>query len=153
MARIELRTFIRAPEDHVWQVITDLSGQVRWMEDIHKLEIASEVKSGVGTVMNVTTKLFGLPVVRDVMEVVTWERPRKLEVIHKGQLTGSGAFRLQPAPGGTIFLWEEQFDPPLGPLGELAVSAFIAPHLRRVWGRSMDNVRRLAEAGAKPASR
>jgi hypothetical protein len=71
-------------------------------------------------------------------------------VVHKGAFTGWGAFRLEPHSSGTLFVWEEEFDPPLGRLGELLARLIVAPHLRRVWGRSMDNVRRLAEA-ATPA--
>jgi hypothetical protein len=145
VATIELRTFIRASEEDIWAVISDLSGQQRWMEDISSLEVVSDVKSGVGTILNVTSKVFGLPVVKDVMGVVVWEEPRRLEVVHRGQFTGEAAFRLQPAPGGTIFIWREEFKPPLGPLGELAAALVVSPHLRRVWARSMDNVRDLAE--------
>jgi len=147
MARIELRTFIRAPRERVWGIITDLSGQHRWMEDVHRLEVVSEVRTGVGTLIDVTSKLFGLPVLHDVMEIVTWDEPRELEVVHGGGFTGSGRFSLEEALAGTIFIWEEVFNPPLGPLGELAATIVVAPHLRRVWARSMDNVRRLAEAG------
>lgn len=145
MARIELRIFIRAPQERVWQIITDLTGQQRWMEDVHRLRIVSDTKTGPGTVLEAVTKLFGVPIVRDVMEIVAWEKPHRLEVAHRGQFTGYGAFRLEPAAGGTIFTWEERFEPPLGLLGELAVGAVIGPHLRRVWGRSMVNVRRLGE--------
>jgi uncharacterized protein YndB with AHSA1/START domain len=150
VARIVLRRTIKAPPERVWAIITDLSGQVRWMEDVHSLEVTSERTSGAGTVIAARTRLFGLPVLRDVMEVTAWEEPRELVVVHKGAFTGWGAFRLEPDSGGTVFVWEETFDPPLGKLGELAVRLAVAPYLQRVWGRSMENVRRLAE-GAAPA--
>lgn len=115
------------------------------MEDVHSLEIVSDTKSGIGTVIKVRSKLFGLPVLKDLMEVVVWEQPHRIEVVHNGQFTGEAFFRLQPAPGGTIFIWREEFDPPLGPLGELGAALVVSPHLRRVWAKSMDNVRELAE--------
>jgi uncharacterized protein YndB with AHSA1/START domain len=146
VARIELRRSIKAPPEKVWSIISDLSGQVRWMEDVHSLQITSERKSGAGTVIAARTKLFGLPVLRDVMEVTSWDEPRELAVEHRGAFTGRGAFHLEPQDGGTVFVWEEVFDPPLGPLGEFAVLAAVAPYLRWVWGRSMENVRRLAES-------
>jgi hypothetical protein len=145
LATIELRTFIRAAEEDVWTVISDLSGQHRWMEDVESLEIVSETKSGVGAVLEITSRLFGLPLVRDVVEIIVWEEPRRIDAVHRGQFTGEATFRLQPAAGGTIFIWREEFRPPMGPLGEVVASLVVNPHLRRVWGRSMDNVRALAE--------
>ena len=149
MAKIEIRAFIRASPERVWEVISDLSGQERWMEDVRNLEIVSDVKSGVGTIVKLTSELFGLPLLHDVMTIVRWEPARELSVVHGGQFTGTASFRLEPAMGGTIFVWLEEFEPPLGPLGELGVRLFVGPHLRRVWGRSMDNVRRLAEAASQ----
>lgn len=160
MARLDLRTFIRATPQRVWDVISDLSGQQRWMEDVHALEVVGDRQGGVGTLVRVTSKVFGLPLVRDVMEIVAWEPPRELCVVHRGELSrrsghfwqfplsGTAAFHLEPARGGTIFRWTEEFSPPLGALGELGYSLLIEPHLRRVFGRSMDNVRRIAEVGA-----
>ncbi len=146
MARIELRSFIKAPPPRVWAVLSDLSGQKQWMVDVRSLEVTSDVKSGVGTVIKVTSELFGLPVVRDVMEITAWEPNEKIGIVHRGQFTGTADFRLEPMAGGTAFIWVEEFQPPLGPLGELGFALLVGPHLRRVFGRSMDNVRRLAEA-------
>jgi len=145
VASLEVRQFIRAAPEAVWAVISDLSGQSRWMVDVRKLAITSERKSGAGTVVAVTSTLFGLPLVHDVMEIVTWEPPRELAVVHRGQFTGTAAFRLEPVPGGTIFVWVEEFQPPLGLLGEAGFRLLVGPHLKRVFGRSMENVRRLAE--------
>ena len=147
MARVEVRAFIRASPERVWLIISDLSGQQRWMVDVRRLAVVSETRSGVGTVIDLTSELFGLPLLHDVMEIVTWEPPRELGVVHKGRFTGSGAYRLEPVAGGTVFIWWEEFRPPLGPLGELAHVLIVQRHLERVFGRSLDNVRRLAEAG------
>jgi hypothetical protein len=79
------------------------------------------------------------------MEIVTWDPPRELGVAHKGQFTGTASFQLEALGGGTVFTWTEEFKPPLGPLGELAFRLIVRPHLRRVFGRSLDNVRRIVE--------
>ncbi len=148
MARLDIRTFIRARPEQVWAVISDLSGQSRWMVDLRRLEITSAVKSGVGTVISATSELFGLPLVREVMEITAWEPNQRIGIIHRGQFSGTAEFRLEPAADGTAFIWIEEFAPPLGPIGELGFALLVGPHLRRVFGRSMDNVRRLAEAAA-----
>ncbi len=151
MARIELSLFIRAPAERVWEVITDFSGQQRWMEDVHSLDVIFRTPDGPGTSIKVVTRLFGIPSLHDVMVVTAWEPPRLLEVVHCGQFSGTGAFRLEPAEGGTTFVWLEEFEPPLGEIGAFAVGKLIEPHLRQVWGRSMENVKRLAEEPPTPA--
>jgi hypothetical protein len=145
MAHVELRMFIRATPQAVWDVISDLDGQARWMVDVRRLEVISETKSGVGTTIDLTSELFGLPVLHDVMDIVTWEPPHELAIVHRGAFTGTASFRLEPVPGGTVFVWTEDFKPPLGPLGELGFVLLVRNHLRRVWSQSMDNVRKLVE--------
>jgi uncharacterized protein YndB with AHSA1/START domain len=145
MAHIDMRAFIRATPERVWEVISDLEGQAAWMVDVRKLEITSAQRSGVGTVLAVTSDLFGQPLVKDTMRITTWEPPHRFDVVHEGQFSGSGAFILEAVRGGTVFTWIEDFVPPLGPLGDLGFSIAVGPHLRRVFSRSMENVRRLAE--------
>lgn len=148
MARLELRVFIRATPEQVWPILADFEGQKRWMVDLRRLEITSAVNEGVGTRMKVTSELFGLPVVKDEMVVDYWQPPHVYSVIHVGQFSGTGYFELRPTGGGTEFVWVEEFKPPLGALGELGFAVLVGPHLRRVFSRSMENVRRLAEAAA-----
>jgi hypothetical protein len=81
------------------------------------------------------------------MLITTWQPPVRYDVKHQGQFTGTGAFILEPAPGGTVFCWLEDFKPPFGPLGELGFKLIVGPHMRRVFARSLANLRRLAEAG------
>ncbi len=145
MADLVIRQFIRAAPQRVWDVISDLQGQERWMVDVRKLEITSETKSGAGATIELTSELFGLPLVHDIMDVVTWREPYEISIVHRGAFTGTASFLLAAAPGGTIFTWKEQFVPPMGPLGELAFRFVVHDHLVRVFSRSMENVRRLAE--------
>ncbi len=148
MAHLDLRIFIRATPERVWEVISDLPGQAAWMVDVRKLEVVGEQSSGTGTVIAVTSELFGLPLVRDRMRITTWQPPIRFDVAHEGQFSGTGAFIVEPVRGGSVFTWIEDFEPPLGLLGELGFSIAVGPHLRRVFARSMDNVRRLAEGSS-----
>jgi hypothetical protein len=118
------------------------------MVDLRRLEIVSEKRRGAGTLIYVTSELFRLPIVKDVMEITTWEPPRRMDVVHRGQFHGTGQFLLSECDGGTSFAWIEEFRPPLGALGEAAFRAIIGPHLRRMFTRSMTNVKRLAESHA-----
>src|SRR5689334_18814937 len=112
MAHLELRMFIRATPQQVWDVISDLQGQERWMVDVHRLDIVSDLKSGVGTRIDLTSEVFRLPVIHDVMDVVKWDQPREIGIVHRGAFTGTASFRLDEVPGGTVFVWVEDFKPP-----------------------------------------
>lgn len=119
-----------------------------YMVDVRKLDIVTDAKRGTGTIMHVTSELFGLPIVKDVMAITAWEPPYRMDVEHRGQFHGSGSFLLERVDNGTVFTWIEDFAPPLGVLGEAVFTVAVRPHLMRVFARSMANVRRLAEAGA-----
>lgn len=144
MAHLDIRRFIPAAPEAVWDVLADLENQALWMVDVRKLELVTEQKRGAGAVMHVTSELFGLPIVKDVMVIAAWEPPARMDVEHRGQFHGTGQFLLEAVDNGTIFTWIEDFDAPLGPLGELGFSLLVRPHLMRVFARSMDNVARLA---------
>jgi carbon monoxide dehydrogenase subunit G len=146
VAHLEVRRMIAAPPERVWDVLADLEDQKRWMVDVRTLAITSAQKSGAGAVMHVTSELFGLPLVRDVMEITVWDPPHRMDVVHRGQFHGTGRFLLERIDQGTRFTWTEDFRPPLGPLGEAAFALVIRPHLRRVFNRSMTNLAGLAEA-------
>ncbi len=146
MAHLDIRKYIAASPDAVWAVLADLEHQAAWMVDVRKLDIVTEQKQGVGAVMHVTSELFGRPVVKDVMAITAWDPPYRMDVEHRGQFHGSGQFLLEAVDNGTIFTWIEDFAPPLGPLGEVVFALVIRPHLLRVFARSMENARRLAEA-------
>lgn len=153
MAHLEIRKFIAARPESVWAVLEDVERQGEWMADVAALDVVSERKRGEGVVIRVTSRLFGLPVVRDEMEIVRWEAPWRMDVVHRGAFHGTGSFLLEPAHNGTIFTWVEDFEAPLGPLGEAAWAVAVRPHLLRVFGKSMENVRRLAlerERGVPP---
>ncbi len=145
MAHIDVHVFIRATPERVWEVISDVPAQASWMVDVRRLEVTSQQRSGVGTVIEVTSELFGLPLIKDTMRITAWESSHRFDVEHVGGFSGTGSFVIEPALGGSILSWIEDFEPPLGPLGELGFAAAVGPHLKRVFGRSLDSVRRMAE--------
>ena len=152
MAHFEIRTFIPASAAAVWAVLEDLERHGEWMVDIRELAVVSEQKRGVGTVIQATSAVFGLPVVKDLIEVTAWEPGRRMDVrretpaagFGKVALRGTASFVLDRVHNGTILTWIEDFRAPLGPLGEAGFAVAVRPHMRRVFGRSLGNVRRLA---------
>ena len=82
--------------------------------------------------VDVTSELFGMPLVHDVMEITAWDPPRMLEVVHRGQFPGT-ALSGSSRPNGHDVRLARGVQPPLGPIGELVFSLVVGPHLRRVW--------------------
>src|SRR5580765_1632322 len=95
MARVVLRILIHAAPEAIWPLISDLTGQERWMEDVRSLTVRGDGPGGNCTIVDVTSEIFRLPVVHDVIEISTWDPPRELGVLHRGQFTGQAYFRLE----------------------------------------------------------
>ncbi|GAA3102419.1 SRPBCC family protein [Streptosporangium carneum] len=107
-----------APE-RVFAVMTDWPRHDEWMVltrarvtggDGHSAGSRLAAFSGVGP--------FGF---LDTMEITRWDPPRTVEVRHTGGLVrGTGAFHVLPREGGgSTIVWEEELDPPFGPVGRL----------------------------------
>lgn len=156
MPAVEVRTFIPAPPEAIWETIADLEGQARWMSDVLELHVTSSERQGVGARMAITSR-FLFKTVREVATVTTWEPPRRLAVRHAGDFSGVGIFTLEPAPGGAIFVWREELRLPFGPIG-LALFPLLKPRLERLLARNSDRLRdvvlaRSREAQAEPERR
>jgi hypothetical protein len=153
MARLETRRHILAALEDAWAVVSDFERQREWMVDIRSLRVVSEQKQGVGTVVEATSAIFGLPVIRDRIEVTAWDPPRRLDVrrrtppagLGRIALQGTGSFILEPKGDGTLFTWIEDVEVPFGPLGAVGWRVLIAPHMQWVCRRSLDNVERVAK--------
>jgi carbon monoxide dehydrogenase subunit G len=141
--RIKVSTTLPAPPAAVWASVSDLASHVEWMADAESIRFTTRRRSGVGTAMEVETKV-GPFRLTDVIEVTEWRPRRTIGVRHTGLVGGTGRFTLRRRrlrPGSTRFTWEERlvFPPWLGgPLG----AAVAAPVLRRVW---RGNLRRLRD--------
>lgn len=149
--RLEVERHARAPRGVVWQVLTQWERQPEWMLDAKSVEVLTPHREGVGVTIRCPTNLLGVTV-EDVMRVTAWREQEELGVTHLGRvITGTGAFLLRDAPdGGTTIEWWEQVDPPLGAWGEWGATTFVLPILRRVFGRSLERLARLAEAAPVP---
>lgn len=131
---------LNAPIDEVWADVSQLGTHVDWMADAESIEFRTDQESGVGTVMEVLTKLGPLST-RDVIEVTEWEEPRLIGVVHRGVVGGIGRFVLTPIDERrTRFTWHEDLDMPwyfggrLGaPLSDRA--------LELVWRRNLNRLK------------
>jgi carbon monoxide dehydrogenase subunit G len=141
--RFEHHAFLRASPDRVWEILTDWEGQASWMPDVAWIRALGPERA-LGARLAVRTKVLRIPLVTDELRVTEWEPPRRLAVEHRGFVRGGGEWVLEPADGGTLFIWRESFRMPPPLLGDLALWAY-APMQRRTLRRSTGNLRRLVE--------
>lgn len=133
---------IDAPIERVWEVLTDIEGQPRWMDDLKSVRMLTPPPIGVGTRAEGDIRIFGIGVL-DPITVTAFEPPRRFAIHHEGQFGGEGLVELEPGEGGaTIARWVETIVPPVFPhLGGIVLS----PILRWIFQRDLANLRELIE--------
>jgi len=141
--RFEERTAIEAPPERVWRVLSDWERQASWMPDVAWMRLLGSERE-LGAKLEVKTKVFGVPLATDLVEVTAWEPPRRLAIRHVGVVVGTGEWRLEPADGGTAFVWIEAFRMPPPLLGDAALWLY-SPWQRTMLRRSIRNLKRLVE--------
>lgn len=138
---VESEIVLPATTEEVWEVLVDWERQADWMLDADRVEVVSSAREGVGVRLEVRTRLFGIPVFTEPMEVTAWDPPRRLEIRHGSLVAGTGVWELVPVGGGTSFGWSEdiRLRVPLG--GELAARLY-HPMMRSLMGRAQRSLRR-----------
>lgn len=147
--QVEVSRYVFAPPGVVWAVLTDWERQADWMVDALDVEVTSPHREGTGVTIVCPTNVLGVTV-QDEMRVTEWVEGQRLRVEHLGDvITGSGTFVLEPTPVGTRIIWHEEIDPPLGVVGELGARLVVRPYVRYLFGRSLDNLKAIAERLAR----
>src|SRR5450631_888834 len=113
---VRVRVVIDAPIQRVWDVLSDVPGQIRWMPEMKEVEILTPLPVGEGTIGEAYVRIFGIGV-RDRVEITTFRPPHAFGIQHDGRFGGWGLIELQPGPGErtTIVVWTEELTPPLLP--------------------------------------
>jgi hypothetical protein len=119
----------------VWGTLVDWERQSEWLVDAVWVRVVGDRREGTGTRVASRTRVLGVPLLTDVLEVVEWDPPRRLTLVRKGFVRGRGEWRLHPAGGETRFVWTEEIRLPIPLLGELALALY-RPILRWLMGRS-----------------
>lgn len=126
--------------------MADLGSYVEWMRDAHSIVFGTAQRAGIGTRMEVETRVGPLRTL-DVMEVTGWDEGHSIEVAHKGLVRGRGKLAATPKEGDrTLVSWEEGLAFPWWLGGGL--TAWLArPVLAAIW---RGNLRRLDEMLTSP---
>lgn len=142
MARIEASRELPLPQESVWEALADLGSHPRWMKDAESIEFTTQSRRGIGTVMEVETRIGPLRTL-DVLEVVGWKEGESIAVVHLGLVTGEGILAVHPvSERSSRVSWVEDLKFPWW-LGGRLTALLAAPFLAAVW---RGNLERLEES-------
>ena len=133
---VESETVLPATTAVAWRALTDWERQAEWMRDADSVRVLTTHREGPGVRIAVKTRVLNVPAFTEVLEVTEWNPPERLVVSHRGFVRGDGVWTLEPAPGGTRFLWVEMLSLPVPVLGALALLVY-RPFMRRLMRRAL----------------
>ncbi len=128
---IEVTHRIPRPRHEVWPALADLSSHVTWMQDAESLRFVGEHTTGVGTRMEVKTRVGPFRTL-DSIEVTDWDEGSAIGVAHRGLVRGRGGLSLRSDGDETIVVWAEDLTFPWW-LGGPIVGWLAKPMLARIW--------------------
>lgn len=131
MTSVTVAIELPQPVSEVWDAVSQLDRHAEWMSDAESIEFIDERRRGVGTGMNVRTKV-GPLVTTDVIVIEEWVEGQTIGVVHQGIVTGAGRFQLEPTAQGTRFTWQEDIRFPWY-LGGGLTAWFAQPVLTHIW--------------------
>lgn len=126
--------------EEAWSVLTDWERQADWMRDADRVEVLGDVREGIGTRVAVRTRVFGVPLFTEAIEVIAWDPPSMLAIAHRSFVGGTGTWRLETAATTTRFEWAEELSLPVPVFGELALRVY-RPFMRFLMGKAMHDLR------------
>lgn len=123
----------------MWAELADFRSHPEWMDDAATVQFLSDQTTGIGTRIEVATRVGPLRAA-DLMEVVGWEHEKTIRVEHVGSVTGFGRFDISLQGAGTELRWQESLHFPWwmgGPVGLWLAR----PILSRIWRRSLERLK------------
>lgn len=152
MARFRIETPIAAPIEVCFDLARDIDFHTRSLEGTGERAVAGRTTGLIGLGESVTWEARHLGVRQRLTAAVTvFERP----TYFRDAMT-AGAFRsfahdhrFEARDGGTVMIDEVEFRSPLGPLGWLVDTLFVAGYLRRLLEGRCQAIKREAEAVAQ----
>jgi hypothetical protein len=141
---VSAATRLPLPPEEAWELLTRWELQSRWLRDADSVRVLGDRREGAGVYLAVRTRVYNVPLFTERLEVVAWDPPRRLVMAHRSYIRGVGVWRLDPAPGGSLFRWIEEISIPVPILGAIALAVY-RPFMRRLMRGALGNLRGLAE--------
>ena len=145
--RVSAQIELGLPPAEAWRRLLAWEDQITWIEDAVSVRVLTSHRGGVGVIVAVRTRVLGVPVLTDRLEVTVWDPPRRLVMAHRGLVRGVGEWLLQPVGGGTRFTWTEDLALPIPILGELLLLMY-RPFMHRLMRSSLSNLKRMVHQQA-----
>lgn len=138
--KVSSEVVLPVPVERAWEALMRWEDQAEWMRDADAVRVVSPQREGVGTTIAVKTRVLGVPLFTETLEVTLWEPHRRLVMAHRSFVRGVGTWRFQPVEGGTWFTWTEDLRLPVPLLGELALRVY-RPFMRYLMRGALANLR------------
>lgn len=126
---------VDASRDRVWAELSDLASHPEWMKDAESITFTSEQTGGVGTSMEVLTRVGPLRTT-DIMEVTGWTEGESIEIAHYGVVKGRGKLEVTPDGDSCLVSWTEELFFPWW-VGGLITAALARPVMTRIWAGNL----------------
>jgi hypothetical protein len=134
----------------LWNLLVRWEDQPRWMRDAESVRVLGGRREGAGVRLVVKTRVLGVPLLTEELEVTVWEPTRRLVVAHRSLVGGTGTWTLEPIASGTRLAWVEDLRLPPPLLGEIALAAY-RPVLQRLMRSGLERLRRSSVGGGSIA--
>ena len=108
------------------------------MKDAISMEFTTSQRTGIGTRMDVRTRV-GPFRTTDVLEVVGWVAGERIDVAHHGLVKGKGSLTAANAGDATRVTWFEELVFPWW-LGGRVAAVVAGPVLRAVWRGNLERL-------------
>jgi hypothetical protein len=145
--RVSAQTELGLPLGEAWRRLLAWEDQITWIGDAVSVRVLTSHRGGVGVIVAVRTRVLGVALLTDRLEVTVWDPPRRLVMAHRGPVRGVGEWLLQPVGGGTRFIWTEDLALPVPILGELLLLMY-RPFMHRLMRGSLSNLKRMVDQQA-----
>jgi hypothetical protein len=145
--RVSAQTELALHPGEAWRRLLAWEDQITWIEDAVSVRVLTSHRRGVGVIVAVRTRVLGVPLLTDRLEVTMWDPPRRLVMAHRSLVRGVGEWLLQPIGDGTRFTWTEDLALPVPIIGELLLLSY-RPFMHRLMRRSLSNLERTVHAKA-----
>ena len=143
---IRVSIVLRAPIEHVWNVVEPIERHVDWMADAVAIRFKTDQTRGIGTQFFCDTQVWKIKLV-DEMTITSWIPQKEMGVTHTGVVTGTGVFTLEAVDAGsTRFTWTEKLTFPWwlgGPIGALVGGQIV---MKAIWRKNLRGLQRIVES-------
>jgi len=145
--RVSAQIELGLPPGEAWRRLTAWEDQISWIDDAVSVRVLTSHRGGVGVIVAVRTRVLGVPLLTDRLEVTVWDPPRRLVMAHRSLVRGVGEWLLQAVGGGTRFTWTEDLALPVPILGELLLLMY-RPFMHLLLRSSLSNLKRMVRQQA-----